>query len=297
MRNKILDTLIALNISTEASFEPYHPRTRDNPDIAVLKCSKSGVIALEQQLEDEEMFYKENEHYVSPEQTITKDGPVKTVKLNDGQRRFDAYKDLIEGRDLLDFGCGRGELLYLAKDMANRSIGVELGEINRKGLNDMGILCVEKIQELDPSEPFDVITLNHVYEHLSEPLSILEDVKPYLKDDGVLIIEVPHARDMLLSMFDLRAFKDFTFREEHLILHTRESLETFVQESGFVTEKVVGCQRYPVSNQMHWLKDGEPGGNFIYEELNDQAFHDAYEKLLSDIDRTDTIIGYFKKAS
>ncbi|MBX2834227.1 MAG: class I SAM-dependent methyltransferase [Micavibrio sp.] len=296
MKNKLLHKLIELGISTNNSFKPYHPRTRDNPDVAVLKCEKSGVIALDQQLDNEEKFYKENKHYTILNHTVTKDGLINTVKLDDAQRRFEAYKELIAGKKLLDFGCGKGDFLNLAKNITASAAGVELTIENRKNLNEAGIRCYETIEQFPADEQFDVITLNHVYEHLSKPIEILNAIRPYLKDDGVLIIEVPHARDVLLATFELPAFKEFTFRSEHLLLHTRESLETFVKKSNFIVDKIVGFQRYPLSNHFYWMKDGKPGGNFVYEEFNDQDFHDAYEKILSDIDKTDTIIGYFRKA-
>ena len=88
---------------------------------------------------------------------------------------------------------------------------------------------------------------------------------------------------------------DFTFWSEHLILHTNESLELFLKESGFFAREIKGFQRYPLSNHFYWLFKGKPSGHEILNHLNDSGFHKDYQQFLSKINQTDTLIGYFKK--
>ena len=167
-----------------------------------------------------------------------------------------------------------------------------MNKINRKYVNDTGVQCVNYLSELK-DEKFDLITLNHVFEHLNNPINTLKELQKYLKNDGVIIIEVPHARDLLLETFDLESFKNFTFWSEHLILHTKESLESFTKNSGLQVRKIEGFQRYPISNHFNWLLKGEPSGHDIYKHLNNKVFSKQYESLLDGIDQTDTLIGYF----
>ena len=47
-------------------------------------------------------------------------------------------------------------------------------------------------------------------EHLSDP-AIYFTNKKTIEDDGILIIEVPHARDILIETFDIRDFKTSLF--------------------------------------------------------------------------------------
>ncbi len=290
--NHNIQLLYDLNISLKDSLKVFHNSTRDDDSLKVLKCNKSGVIVLER-VEIDDTYYEENIHYTNEfkGQTHVGNKAIETEPLEDDIRRFESYKDLIQDSDILDFGCGKGGFINLTKEISNKSVGLELNKVNRTYINDIGIQCVETLTELNST--FDVITLNHVFEHLNDPINILIELKKYLKTDGVIIVEVPHARDLLLETFNLKSFKNFTFWSEHLILHTRESLESFVESSGLKMKNIEGFQRYPLPNHFNWLLNGQPSGQNVYKNLNNEVFHKQYEKLLNSVDQTDTIIGYF----
>ena len=60
-------------------------------------------------------------------------------------------------------------------------------------------------------------------------------------------------------------------------------------------KNIEGFQRYSISNHYNWLLNGQPSGHEIFKSLNNNDFHNQYEKLLQSIDQTDTLIGYFQK--
>ena len=49
---------------------------------------------------------------------------------------------------------------------------------------------------------------------------ILAQLKSKLKKNGTLIIEVPHANDLLLKKLKLKPYINLSLWSEHLILHT-----------------------------------------------------------------------------
>ena len=293
--NHNINLLCKFNLSDKNSFEVFNESTRDITNLNVLKCINSGVIVLEKFIISED-YYEKNIHYTDDFKgnTETVKGLIKSKPLEDDIRRFESYKELISGSEILDFGCGRGGFIQLSNKISKRSVGLELNIINREYLNNIGVQCINTLSELN-DDKFDLITLNHVFEHLNDPINILVELQKYLKDDGIIIIEVPHARDLLLETFNLESFKNFTFWSEHLILHTRKSLEIFTTKSGLKLKKIEGFQRYPISNHFNWLLNGQPSGHEIFQNLNNDDFHKSYVKLLDSIDQTDTLIGYFSK--
>ena len=293
--NHNIKLLYKFNLSDKDSLKIFNESTRDVTNLNVLKCIKSDVIVLERLVLPED-YYEKNIHYTDKFKgsTVTTKDVIESKPLEDDVRRFELHKELIKGSEILDFGCGRGGFIQLSKSISKRSVGLELNKINREYINNSGVQCVNTLSELN-DDKFDLITLNHVFEHLNDPINILIELQKYLKDDGIIIIEVPHARDLLLETFNLESFKNFTLWSEHLILHTRKSLETFATNSGLHVKSIKGFQRYPISNHYNWLLNGQPSGHEIFHNLNNDDFHKHYEKLLNSIDQTDTLIGYNKK--
>ena len=293
--NHNIDLLYEFNLSDKNSLTIFNTSTRDITNLNALKCIKSGVIVLEKCVIPDD-YYENNVHqtYESKVSTKTVTGQIVSVALKDDFRRYESYKELIKGSEILDFGCENGDFLLLSKEVSKRSVGVEITKANREYTNSIGIQCVNALSELN-DDKFDLITLNHVFEHLNDPINILVELQKYLKDDGTIIIEVPHAKDILLETFNLESYKNFTLWSEHLILHTKKSLETFAAHSGLLVQNIKGVQRYPISNHFNWLLNGQPSGHELFPNLNNANFHKHYEYLLDSIDQTDTLVGYFSK--
>ena len=110
------------------------------------------------------------------------------------------------------------------------------------------------------------------------------------------MIEVPHAKDLLLSYVPCEKFKQFTLWSQHLILHTRESLRKTLEIIGLRDIQIEGVQRYPLSNHLYWLSKGKPGGHTSsLSMLDTNSLSEAYQNSLARIDATDTLVALAKK--
>jgi hypothetical protein len=132
----------------------------------------------------------------------------------------------------------------------------------------------------------------HVLEHLSNPLSVLAQLRDILKpDNGTLVVEVPHANDFLISQLHCKPFIDFTLWSQHLVLHTRDSLYKLLSAAGFVDIRIAGVQRYGLANHLTWLSEGKPGGHKGPLSLLETAdLSQAYQSALAAQDCTDTLV-------
>ena len=298
MDNPLIELFDKLEIIDKKKLKHFHHRTRDNEKLNVLKCPESGVVLLAESLDFESKHYLKNTDNWrdgSNDFEIKINNKImKTTDLNDNTRRLSLLKPQIKNKRILDFGCGDGVFLELAKQVAEETVGVETNEISLQRVLKKDIECFSSLSELGKNKKFDIITMHHVLEHLSNPIEILLQLKQFLKAEGKLIIEVPHARDILLSSFNIEEFKNFTLWSEHLVLFTRYALTKLLNNVGLIEEEIKGIQRFPISNHFHWLHSKLPGGHEIHKNLDSEEFHIQYEKHLNKIDQTDTIVGYYK---
>lgn len=262
-----------------------HKGTRDNELIDVYKCcaceTKFLSVVQDGDYENDFMYQTNNMSDIDIEKRVA-------LFKKDDERRYKAVKHLCEGKSVLDFGCGFGGFLNYISCVAEKCCGVELGRNERDYLKSKGILCTKSIDEY--SGKFDVITLFHTFEHLSEPEMWLEKFSHYLKKDGRLIIEVPNANDALRSLYNNENFADFTYWSAHLFLYTIDSLSMLIKKNGKYQIVSAGqIQRYSVANHLMWLAKGKPGGHEQWSFMDTQELNDAYASKLEEMEMCDTL--------
>ncbi len=87
-----------------------------------------------------------------------------------------------------------------------------------------------------PDSHFDVITLNHVFEHLSRPAEAMAELHRILKPGGKLIIGVPQYRTPLFKLLGSRWIQLDTPR--HLFIPSTGNMEQYAKKAGFTIDKV-----------------------------------------------------------
>ncbi|MFG1487457.1 class I SAM-dependent methyltransferase [Halobacteriovorax sp. RZ-1] len=285
-KNTVLDDLIKCNAIENGDYELFSNKTRD-ADIRVIKDKKSGVIFLETLTHTGEGQYEDNAGFSYWGKDSREQALLNTFE--DDNRRYNSIKENIKQGPWLDIGTGLGGILELAKkDNQSNIYGLEIQRQAREGLCQLGFNIFGSLNDIEIK--FKTISLFHVFEHISEQLNFLKDIKSVLDDDGTLIIEVPHANDALLSKYRCEAFKNFTLWSEHLVLHTEDSLVKVLEYAGYKIDKVDYIQRYNIANHMYWLSEGKPGGHKVYNDMSSSVeLVECYNKYLENNKITDTI--------
>lgn len=132
---------------------------------------------------------------------------------------------------LLDIGCGKGRFLAYAALYGWDVYGTEPSENSRRiACSTLKGRIVGNLKEL-PMEKFDVITLWHVFEHVSTPVEMLRQLHPYLKPGGVLCVAVPN-----LASWQARLGKSRWSHLDvprHVFHYTPETLQYVLDLSGY----------------------------------------------------------------
>ena len=288
-KNPLINLLINNNFISNNDLEIYHKGTRDIKQINVLLDTNSGSLILENCISDLKNYYDENEIYSSDkDETLVNNSLISTIPLEDDARRVEMFSKILNDKKILDFGCGKGGFLRKIKEdkISNNIFGLELNKQNRKNINQLGINCFETIDE--NLYEFDFIFLNHVFEHLVNPITVLENLFKILKNDGHLIIEIPHGDDFLIKDSGIVSFKNFTFWSEHICLYTKPLMKKILSHLKIKNYQISFFQRYCMNNHFYWFKEGKPGGHRKYNIFND-SIDISYKKNLINTEKSDTM--------
>jgi SAM-dependent methyltransferase len=168
----------------------------------VVECRNCGFIYTNPQINGVEFL--EAEHYNNPENYQSDAGEnIAEMYLH----RLGFIKNFVSAGTLLDVGAGKGEFVAAAGENGFQAVGVEpsprfcefakeqFGAIVYNGL-------LETCAELK-NQKFDAVTLHHVFEHVENPHELLENLKDFLTEDGIVYIEVPNTQSMTLKLIDV----------------------------------------------------------------------------------------------
>ena len=263
---------------------------RDKPELKVFECASCGLVFLSSFDHIRDGFYESSEMH--GEEMPDVQAWLKETAWDD-ERRFQYLKSVLPNRKLLDFGCGAGGFLLKAREVAATAHGVEPETRLSSHFQSHGLTVFQNISDISTDIPgggYDIIAMFHVLEHIPDPKSILSQLSEMLADGGQIIVEVPNADDALLTLYNNGPFSNFTYWSCHLFLYTAKTLGMLFGQMNLKVNYIKQIQRYPLSNHLHWLANGKPGGHQKWHFLNSPELHAAYEKQLAAIGKCDTII-------
>lgn len=111
-----------------------------------------------------------------------------------------AVKALGTGRttvSFFDYGAATGEFVRVAREEGYACVGLELSTDARataKVRNGVSLLSLDQIGQVEQMH-FDVVHMNHVLEHMPDPLAHLRWCADRLNPWGLLVLEVPQQFD------------------------------------------------------------------------------------------------------
>ncbi len=164
------------------------------PDQFIVKCSGCGIVTRSPSLFSPDfdsnlvVDVRRDEHFIGGDS----DNVARYL-----QERLQKAEEEVEGRSLLDVGCGSGAFLIHAKQRGWTSFGTEA---RPSAADEMALHGIKVfIGDLDNSNlremKFDFIHMNHVLEHVSDPVAVLSSIRSLLSEGGIAIVEVPNEFD------------------------------------------------------------------------------------------------------
>lgn len=173
---------------------------------------------------------------------------------------------------LLDYGAGAGQF---ARFMAGRGfdvVGLEPYSLGQT-LEESRLRLVRAPLKKARAElgQFDVITMWHVLEHLSNPVELLSELRTLLAPGGAIVVSVPN-----YASWQSTAFRGSWFHLDpprHLLQFEPDTLADCLRRSGFSVEREVPF--LPEYGTSGWIQSALntvlPHQNFLYEWVKDRG--------------------------
>jgi len=170
---------------------------------------------------------------------IDPDGNIRNLLLERrqslaGVKNITDYLEGLSAGKILDIGCGLGWILSSLGNGWDKH-GIEISKFASKHASQFGNIYNGSIDEYSGKE-FDVIVMNHVIEHLSDPLGALNKIKSFLKPNGIFIIGTPDFDSAASRRYgsNFRLLHDPT----HISLFSCDSMHRFLRDNGFKIMRV-----------------------------------------------------------
>ncbi len=141
---------------------------------------------------------------------------------------------------ILDIGSATGAFVHEALTLGHQADGVEVSrEAIKKANQKYGIELIHgSINEIKQVDYYDVVHLNHVLEHMPDPNDSIAHCHRFLKNGGLLIIEVPQQflndLDRLKSVLKMSKQPEFNaYSLHHTYFFSPKALASIIENNGF----------------------------------------------------------------
>ena len=131
---------------------------------------------------------------------------------------------------ILDYGCGTGGFLEYTSSKAYASFGAETNTYARDQAIRKGLTVVSSWEQL-PQEKFNLISLWHVLEHVSDLDQCIQEIQKRLNTNDILLIAVPN-----LNAFDAIYYAEFWAAYDvprHLWHFSQRGIKQLIEPCGF----------------------------------------------------------------
>lgn len=135
---------------------------------------------------------------------------------------------------VLEIGSSVGILLSLLKNKGWKVEGIEPSEEARAIAVKSGIPTYSSTFEKVNlgKEKYDVVILNHVLEHMDDPIKVLKKVQVILRKDGIVLIDVPNFGSLSAGVRKERW--RYILPQEHKFHFTKNSLASILNKADMV---------------------------------------------------------------
>lgn len=175
---------------------------------------------------------KYNKLYIKNYLEIRKPQLIKDFKIS-----IHEIEKLKHGGNILDVGCGTGIFLETLVNNSRykweiKGIDINNNSVSKASLGIRKNILKKSINHTNfKNSYFDVITCYDVLEHSSDINKSLIEIRRVLKNDGILLIQVPNSKSLMC--FLTKNDWDWWCVPDHVFHFTKNSITRLLEDKGF----------------------------------------------------------------
>lgn len=262
---------------------------RSQPNATVARCDGCGADRLDEALCPGDGFYETEAYRQKLQEELTAEGHYATSDELQIFTQQAIWPLSLRGKVVADVGCAGGSFLDHVAGLADQAVAIEPCTIYHEALKKRGLrvfpyaadACGDYLGRIDLAVSIQVI------EHVRNPRTFLEDIRPLLSPEGRLVISTPNRADILMDLLP-GEFPSFFYRTVHRWYFDRASLDVCVRRAGYEIVEFHFVHRYGMANSIAWLRDRRPTGRKRIDAIGPLA-DELWESYLKQTGRTDCI--------
>lgn len=163
----------------------------------VYKCTICGLGVLDPRPKHDQLSDLYNQAYFKSHyhEELNPDSDEITQRLKQENHRLRFFRKYKKKGRILDIGCGRGYFLLACRRQGYEVEGIDVSADAAAYVNSTLNIPVHvgHINSITLTEKtYDVVTLWHSLEHTADPNVYIKMASRWLKDDGILVVDVPN---------------------------------------------------------------------------------------------------------
>ena len=173
---------------------------------------------------------------------------------------FLTFKPYFKQNSCLELGCADGLMTAHLVKCFKKVVAIDGSEKfcdltkNRIKSPNLEVIC-SLFEEFETEECYHTIIMAHILEHLDNPVMLMKRVKSWLKNNGVILIDVPCAdsihRQAAVKMGLLKKvdeLNDYDKKLGHKRVYKWETLQKDIIKAGLKIVKMGGIFLKPLTN-------------------------------------------------
>lgn len=247
---------IPCNLCESTNVDELCLKDRDGGYLRTVICKECGLIWSDPRPTEEELKeYYANKYrreykgiYEPKRKHIYRDA--RWAKIRIGLIRDIFRKD----QRMLDIGSGSGVYVSVLRKLGYDAHGIEPDVGHATYSRDVMGLPVRNCyaEDLESDERYDVISISHVLEHMTDPCGKLAQISKHLTKDGFFVVDVPNAEDLKQDPHN-------RYHKAHVYTYNPETMEGLGRKAGLkVYKKIVAPRKKNGNITIIFQKDDNP---------------------------------------